>query len=72
MQMFKMWKRKKQEIYSLGVKYAKFFIRIVWKILCWWQRIARKHGFEEQVEEIDTLKQKIVDYKIILLEKEGR
>lgn len=46
-----------------------FLIRIVWKILCWWQRIARKHGFEEQVEEIAVLKQKLVDYKMMLLEK---
>lgn len=46
-----------------------FAIRIAWKILCWWQKIARKHGLEEQVEEIDSLKRKIVDYKIKLLEK---
>lgn len=47
-----------------------FVIRVIWKILCWWQKIARKHGFEEQVEEIDTLKRKIVDYKMRLLDEE--
>lgn len=47
-----------------------FLIRIVWKILCCWQKIARKHGFEEQVEKIDTLKRKIVDYKMRLLDEE--
>lgn len=50
-----------------------FVIRIVWKTLCWWQNIATKYGFEEQVEEIKALKRKIVDYKMELLEKkEGK
>lgn len=49
-----------------------FLIRIVWKILCWWQRIARKHGFEEQVMEIERLKHKIMDCKIKLLKKGGK
>lgn len=50
-----------------------FLIRIVWKVLCWWQKVATKCGFEEQVEEIKVLKRKIVDYKMKLFEKkEGK
>lgn len=47
-----------------------FAIRTVWKVLCWWQKVAKKHGFSEQVEEIQNLKQRLVNYKISLLEKE--
>lgn len=45
-------------------------IRAVWKILCCWQKVAEKHGFEEQVDEIKNMKRKIVDCKMKLLEKE--
>ena len=43
--------------------------KLVWKIICKWERIAEENGLEEQVEDCCFIQRKLCDYKIAMREK---
>lgn len=47
----------------------KLIWKLVWKVICKWEKVAERNGMMEQVDECEDIKFDLVKYKNAMKEK---